>query len=953
MRFFLGNPVNTKFRITNNFNSPRSYANGRHEGIDLRALEDGKAVDILAAQRGVVERIRWDSDKGYGNYVRLRHEWDDGTTWVTWYAHMSQLDPAIAEGKRVRIGQRLGLAGSSGNSTGVHLHLTLQHLGYGLKGYVLDDVVDPRPYFTTVRLPDYDEATYVADITVPDGAILEAGRPFSKVWQIRNTGTSTWGDVHVLAFQGDDRLDGPDAVPLPALRPGEAGPVTVNLIAPQEPGRHRSTWKGRGLEGDAFGPELYVDFIVTPVARRNGAVFIEDVTIPDGSVINPEQEFLKTWRVRNTGDGPWDIGYGLGFVDGQVMDASVFVPVATTRPGGTADPSVTLRAPDSPGTYRSTWRMRDPAGEFFGDFYFAEIIVERQSDLESAGDAAVCLDEPLASKRHVSSGEQFLATWTLCNTGRTRWDEGYALAFAGDHRMGAPSAVLIPPTPPGENGAVSVRLTAPAQPGRYRSSWQPRNPTGRLFGPVMTADVEVVRLGTQDSTEFVADVSVPDGTLVEAGQMVEKTWRIRNDGTSAWTPGYAFVYVANQQMDGPDSVPLPLALPGEEVEVTVTLVAPDEPGLHRSSWRARNSNGRLFGDILFAEVRVPETDAEIPRSNDARLDSHVTVPNGSQMAAGDRIHKVWAVRNTGTTAWEPGYALGFVGGNQMDGADSVPVPTAAPGQIVRITLDLIAPPNPDKYIGRWRLRDPEGKYFGPTLFVSIVVKPDETTIDLLPYLRGDGRLYEMKHIFQTAAGLHIGQQRIQTQTEGRRFYIVKNNEWEELWYDDDFIYRGTDTSPGNGNFYTLMEDSRYGSPWVPRHMAPNHFFRRSPTVVSRRKQDCNVNFQLSGTHVTWIRLEKVHAQFRLPDSEGEESTGMVVKDVAELAAYSDYDGRPANRPFERYYYAKGLGMVMWEGIDVDHRGKSFLVELHQPGSRPNNQREHLPCLEQLMRSRDS
>jgi hypothetical protein len=952
MKFFLGNPVNTRFRVTNAFNSPRSYANGLHEGIDLRALEDGKAVDILAAQRGVVDHIRWNVNTGYGNYVRVRHEWDDDTVWVTWYAHMGELDPAISVGTRVRIGQRLGLAGGSGNATGVHLHLTLQHLGYGLSGYAIRDVVDPRPYFKTVRLPDYDEAAYVADITVPDGAVLRAGQPFNKTWQLRNTGTTTWGAGHVLAFSGEERLDGPDSVPLPELRPGEIGEVTVPLVAPQAPGRHRSTWQGRGPGGEPFRPELYVDFIVSPVARRNGAVYVDDVTIPDGSVIAPGQVFHKTWRVRNTGDAPWDAGYGLGFTGDHPLDAPGFVPVTTARPGATADVSVTLRAPDEPSTYRSTWRLRDAAGHSFGDFLFAEIVVERKAGLEAVGDAAVCLGETVTPLRRVSAGEQFIQTWTLCNTGRTQWDEGYTLAFAGDHRLGSSGAVLIAPTPPGENCIVSVRLTAPVLPGRYRSSWQPRNPAGKLFGPVMTADLEVVRLGTQDKADFLADVTIPDGTLVEPRQMLTKTWRVRNNGTSAWTPGYAFAFVADDQMDGPDSVPLPLALPGEEVEVTVTLVAPDEPGLHRSSWRARNSDGRLFGDILFAEIRVPSGEDELPRTDDARLDSHVTVPNGSQVTPGDRIHKVWAVRNTGTTTWEPGYTLAFVGGDPMDGPEAVPVPTAAPEQVVQIAVDLVAPTTPDKVIGRWRLRDPQGKHFGPTFFVSIIVTPDEDRVDLMDYLRGDGRLYEMKHIFQTAAGLQIGQQRIQTQTEGRRFYIVKNQEWEELWYDNDFIYRGTDTSPGNGNFYTLMEDNRYGSPWVPREMAPGHFFRRSPTVVSRRKGDCNVNFHLSGTHVTWIRLEKLHAQLRLPDPTGDETTGLLVRDVVELAAYSDEDGRPAAHPFERYYYARGLGMVMWAGIDVDHRGRSFLIELHAPGARPNNQRERIPCLEQLLRSPD-
>ena len=77
--FSLINPVKSGFFITDPFNSPRPYANGRHEGVDLRAIAGGRPAEIVAAQRGIIDRIRAD-DSGYGNYVRVRHEWADGTT---------------------------------------------------------------------------------------------------------------------------------------------------------------------------------------------------------------------------------------------------------------------------------------------------------------------------------------------------------------------------------------------------------------------------------------------------------------------------------------------------------------------------------------------------------------------------------------------------------------------------------------------------------------------------------------------------------------------------------------------------------------------------------------------------------------------------------------------------------------------------------------------------------
>jgi hypothetical protein len=318
-RFFLVSmPVTTGFTITDPFNSPRPYANGRHEGIDLRANHGGRPAEIVAAQAGVIDRIK-SGDTGYGNYVRLRHDWADGTVWYTWYAHLSTVLPTLQVGQPVEIGQRLGTAGQTGNATGVHLHLTLQRIGGGLSGYVVADVVDPTRYFTDVAVPTIDELTYVADVTAPDGAAIEAGQAFTKTWRVRNSGTSTWAGF-TLEHTADERMDGPDSVPLPPLAPDETGEVSVELVAPAEPGRHRSTWKARNARGRLFAFELYADVLVTPVVRRDDAVLVVDLTLPAGTNVIAGQSALKTWRVRNTGDATWGAGYTLapdGAADGE------------------------------------------------------------------------------------------------------------------------------------------------------------------------------------------------------------------------------------------------------------------------------------------------------------------------------------------------------------------------------------------------------------------------------------------------------------------------------------------------------------------------------------------------------------------------------------------------------------------------------------------------------------
>jgi len=146
----LASPVpSIPFRIYSPFNAPRDYDKDSvyddlHEGVDIIAIDSGgRPVDVVAARDGTVERVRMDytPGKGYGIYVRLDH----GNGWKTWYSHMS--DAVVAEGQILRAGEKLGVSGSTGNSSGIHLHFTLQKIGGGMAGYSLIDIVDPTPYF--------------------------------------------------------------------------------------------------------------------------------------------------------------------------------------------------------------------------------------------------------------------------------------------------------------------------------------------------------------------------------------------------------------------------------------------------------------------------------------------------------------------------------------------------------------------------------------------------------------------------------------------------------------------------------------------------------------------------------------------------------------------------------------------------------------------------------------
>ncbi len=119
------------------------------------------------------------------------------------------------------------------------------------------------------------------------------------------------------------------------------------------------------------------------------AGFDKDVTYPDNSVLSPGEEFTKTWRLSNTGTCSWNPNYAIVFDRGDSLGgpASGVLTSGTVAPGEMVDVSVSLKAPDEPGTYQGYWKLRNAAGEKFGlgedrdkDFW-VKIIVEPPSGI--------------------------------------------------------------------------------------------------------------------------------------------------------------------------------------------------------------------------------------------------------------------------------------------------------------------------------------------------------------------------------------------------------------------------------------------------------------------------------------------------------------------------------------------------------------------------------------------
>lgn len=132
-------PVDRDTPITDGFGAriaPTSGASTFHHGLDLSKGVHGQPIYAVAA--GVVIDSGDLGSAGYGSYLTLAHD-IAGETFETTYGHMLRGSKTVQLGERVSVGQVIGLIGSTGVSTGPHLHFEVQ---------VDSQPIDPVPWLT-------------------------------------------------------------------------------------------------------------------------------------------------------------------------------------------------------------------------------------------------------------------------------------------------------------------------------------------------------------------------------------------------------------------------------------------------------------------------------------------------------------------------------------------------------------------------------------------------------------------------------------------------------------------------------------------------------------------------------------------------------------------------------------------------------------------------------------
>ncbi len=147
-------------------------------------------------------------------------------------------------------------------------------------------------------------------------------------------------------------------------------------------------------------------------------------------------------------------------------------------------------------------------------------------------------------------------------------------------------------------------------------------PTDALFSPTSTlgstsAPNSPTKQPNTTSTpvcnqaKFVKDVTVVDNTEFPPGQSFIKTWRLQNAGTCNWNTNYSVIVDGQNPLGAPASSPLTdkIVAPGELIDVSVNLKAPDTVGTYRTNFKLRSDTGEVFGigsanKAFWAQIEV-------------------------------------------------------------------------------------------------------------------------------------------------------------------------------------------------------------------------------------------------------------------------------------------------------------------------------------------------------------
>jgi len=174
-------------------------------------------------------------------------------------------------------------------------------------------------------------------------------------------------------------------------------------------------------------------------------------------------------------------------------------------------------------------------------------------------------------------------------------------AMAATLAAGRPTSTATPLTQPGRTARPVPHSPSPSQ--TLAPSPTPTEHLTPTAQPSATPE-ETAPPECEPAFRFLGDVTIPDGSIIGAGQPFTKTWAVRNTGICHWGAYLELRHVGGHPLGSAEPLPLPDTSPGERAELSLEMRAPDEPGTYRSDWRLCEAEGECFGPALYAEIVV-------------------------------------------------------------------------------------------------------------------------------------------------------------------------------------------------------------------------------------------------------------------------------------------------------------------------------------------------------------
>src|SRR5215216_3343953 len=380
-----------------------------------------------------------------------------------------------------------------------------------------------------------DSAQFVSDLTIPDGTTLLPGTAFTKSWRLLNNGTCAWTASYNVVWAGGDQMNAPASVKLPVVvSPGQMVDISVNLITPAASGRYKGIFKLSNASGVQFGISEDSDgpfWVDINVVQTNAMIydFVANApyaqwksgagALPYPGASGDNRGYASQINNPHLEDDSYDVAPGLltvpqnrlnGYIQATYPEFQVqagdrlqtLVNCEFSATGCYATFRIDYILPNN--IQRTLWSFRE---SYDRRFYRANL------DLSSL------------------NGQKVRFVFMLLASGPASADR----AIWGSPRI-VRAGTFEPPS--------------------FPATLTPLPPLTPTATPLASPPPTLQAAGCDKAT-FIADITVPDGTVFAPGATFTKTWRLKNSGSCVWTPSYKMLFYSGEQMGAPTTVNFP------------------------------------------------------------------------------------------------------------------------------------------------------------------------------------------------------------------------------------------------------------------------------------------------------------------------------------------------------------------------------------------------------------